>query len=202
MKRKAPHLLRPQMFGFGRSLTPPGLGFASAQSASRHSRWGEASAETTSRLAALGRFLFPFRNEYAPLAASMTGLEKEDSHLIAFVLSAFAARAIDAADIRRWADGIFSQGGTYPHYLLELCWFDGRLRELYDAIGFTPCWPDGLGDRNALEAFAFRRGIIPFEANRSQEEAEGLLRANPQIATAFKEAFPWLNNLAGAAEAL
>ena len=67
---------------------------------------------------------------------------------------------------------------------------------LYRIIGFSPSWPQDLGDPEALTAFAYRQGRVPFEPSVTPEDAERLLSQYPQIATRFAEVFPWLSQFA------
>src|SRR3954468_18843512 len=69
-----------------------------------------------------------------------SGLTKENSERIGFVISCLFAAAINGAELRQWAARILEQSNEAPLYLTNLSEFTEPLFHIYNIIGFAPQW--------------------------------------------------------------
>src|SRR5687767_4003935 len=101
----------------------------------------------------------------------MSGLTKEDSGRIAFVISSLFAGALDRNDLHQWATGVLVQEQKPPLYIIDLVEFDEALCKIYQTVGFVPHWPYPAEQKDALVGIAYQRGRDLFDPPCSAEEA-------------------------------
>lgn len=123
-----------------------------------------------------------------------TGLTKDDSSTLGFVLASLFSGAICLAELREWATRTLLEfePGTEPAYLVDLVDFADSLPSVYRVIGFTPWWPRSADEELALVGLAVERGgCSNAELGGATQELAALSR-NPQILARFAEVFPFV----------
>jgi len=161
--------------------------------------WKIAWGSSIFALGALAGREAPFTRQVPPAGGTVSmgniaGLNQDDSHLIGFVIAALACGAIDAKDLRTWAEAIVREHDVndIPAYIFELCDFDGYLKDIYEVVGFVPSWECSRADESALFGIAGRRGAVPFDWPVSQQTAERALARNQQLLDKFRGVFPFI----------
>lgn len=122
------------------------------------------------------------------------GLTRENSQTIGFVLSAFAASAIDLGELHDWCSHVIAEldVADVPDYVFDLLDYQGKLAGIYKVVGFVPSWGQTDEQSAALYGIALERGRSRYEWPMDQEVALAALERNPQIRRHFRDTFPFI----------
>jgi len=123
----------------------------------------------------------------------MSGLFKEDSGRIGFVISSLFAGALDLDELQKWAIGVLAREQDPPLYLVDLAEFNDAIYKIYKVIGFVPHWPHPADQKDALIGIAYKRGRVLGDSPLSREQALQKLVNCPHIEAAFRTEFPFVN---------
>lgn len=119
-------------------------------------------------------------------------ITKEDSEAIGFVIACSFAQAISIEDINRWAESVLMAADDYPDYILELCVFNGHLKDLNSVVGFAPVCKLSEAEFSAIHGIADMRGINRFEPAPTKVQAKCALESNAHILQRFREQFSFV----------
>lgn len=122
----------------------------------------------------------------------MSGLVKEDSGEIGFVMSCLFNQAIDFAEMKEWCCAVVCTHDEYPDYIFDIIDFKGSIAHLFNIIGFTPHWPFSQSAEEALFGIAYKRGVDVYDCPISTKQASNRLASYPAIEHRFKEVFPFI----------
>ena len=100
--------------------------------------------------------------------------------------------AATVVDIEKWAVVLISNNSAAPHYIIDLIENPLRILKIDQLCGFTPIWPDALGEKRALFGIAYRLKAEIYDCPVNEEEAENLLSSNPAVLMRFKTVLPWV----------
>lgn len=117
-------------------------------------------------------------------------INPDDSADLDFVLTALMVGAIDVRELRAWSDYAIARLCDPPGWLLDLSYFDDSAFHAYKIIGFVPSGSEV--DTDALAAIALGRGRSIDETICSPSKARLALKRNPEAASQFRAAFPFL----------
>jgi hypothetical protein len=123
-----------------------------------------------------------------------TGLDKESSDEIGFVIAALFCSALSLDELHKWCFELISSKeiDDFPPYIFELADFKGPLVGVHDVIGFAPVWKHTKDDRAALYGIAAKRKIERYEWPVSPDVALKKLNERPEIERRFKATFPFI----------
>jgi len=116
-------------------------------------------------------------------------ITKEDSEALGFVVACASAQALGVEEINHWAEAVLMSTDEYPDYMLEICVFNGFLKDIYGIIGFTPVCTLSEREMTALHGIADKRGVSRFEPSPSKKQAQRALESNPHILQRYQEQF-------------
>ncbi|MBZ2188662.1 hypothetical protein K8B33_15910 [Alcanivorax sp. JB21] len=124
-----------------------------------------------------------------------TGLTKEDSETIGFVVASLFSSAIDTGELREWA--VLTVGemdvSEMPGYLLDLMEFDGPLSSVYRIVGFDPVWNRSDDEDLALTGLAIKRNKKIYDMPASPDAIQQSLSENHEVEEMFRRIFPFIN---------
>jgi|KBSMisStaDraftv2_1062788.scaffolds.fasta_scaffold1918469_2 hypothetical protein len=122
----------------------------------------------------------------------MSGLTRDDSSTIGFVLACYLAGAIDTAELQEWAEQVMATSEDYPGYIVDLREFSGPKAHVFRLVGFTPSPELTETDYFALSGIAFRRGVRQSDGP-GEATARSALGQRPLILATFLRLFPDIN---------
>lgn len=122
----------------------------------------------------------------------MTGLSRDDSGRIGFVVAALMSGAIDVPETRRWAEHVLGEIDEYPNWLIDLIEFDKSPFHICQVIGFSPSASLSADEDSALKGIALARGRAIDSTICSQNKAIDALRRNSDLLDRFRREFPFL----------
>lgn len=111
----------------------------------------------------------------------MTGLSRDSSHRIGFVVAALMTGTIDCAEVRAWAEHVLATSDDYPSWIIDLIEFDGSPAHIYKIIGFAPSSGLSPGQYLALAGIALRRGRGIDETVSNPSAALSAMEKHPEV---------------------
>lgn len=125
-------------------------------------------------------------------AEAMSGLTRDDSSTIGFVLACYLAGAIDITELHEWAERVMVTSAEYPGYIVNLREFSGPKAHVFRLVEFTPSPGLTETDYFALSGIAFRRGVQQLDGPGAAT-AMSALGQRPLILATFLRLFPDIN---------
>ena len=122
----------------------------------------------------------------------MTGLTKDDSSRLGFVMASLVCRAINFSELKQWAEGIIVSTEEYPLWLVDLYELEDSSFSIVSLIGFNPTSDLSEVEVEALTGIAIARGRIIDTTVISQRRAVDAVQGNKHVIDMFKDEFPEL----------
>lgn len=124
-----------------------------------------------------------------------TGITRDDSETIGFVMTSLFCSAINLAELHEWCFLVIGANdiAEIPSYIFDLSEYEGVLAKIFKIIGFVPSWTHTDDDEAALCGIAMKRGIERYEWPFSQDYALTKLKDNSDMERRFRETFPFVD---------
>jgi hypothetical protein len=132
--------------------------------------------------------------ENRPTMGTLSGMTREDSERIGFVLSALGCEAITTKELRHWCKELIRMHelSELPDYVLELLEFEESFAKVFKVVGFVPDGGLKQQDRNALFGIAVLRGVAPMDWPVKKDAALRALEVSPRLKAKFCAEFPFV----------
>lgn len=127
--------------------------------------------------------------------AVVSGLTRNDSGTISFVVACLFCEAIDLYDLREWALYVVTLNDVddIPEYVLDLTDLAESWGHVVEVIGFPVGNSRMYEIEPCLYGIAYLRGVDVYDPPVPRVSAEEAIQRNPDVLTEFRTTFPFIS---------